>query len=67
MCVFPQGVGGAVQYPKTYLKEAYELVRERGGVCIADEVVHVKQISVCDLKNVCSTSKNAYLCIVVYI
>uniref|UniRef100_A0A3P8WWM5 Alanine--glyoxylate aminotransferase 2, mitochondrial n=1 Tax=Cynoglossus semilaevis TaxID=244447 RepID=A0A3P8WWM5_CYNSE len=33
-----QGVGGAVQYPKTYLKEAYELVRERGGVCIADEV-----------------------------
>ncbi|XP_075957124.1 alanine--glyoxylate aminotransferase 2, mitochondrial-like isoform X2 [Anarhichas minor] len=32
------GVGGAVQYPKTYLKEAYKLVRERGGVCIADEV-----------------------------
>lgn len=33
-----QGVGGAVQYPKGYLKEAYKLVRERGGVCIADEV-----------------------------
>uniref|UniRef100_A0AAQ5ZP98 Alanine--glyoxylate aminotransferase 2, mitochondrial n=1 Tax=Amphiprion ocellaris TaxID=80972 RepID=A0AAQ5ZP98_AMPOC len=33
-----QGVGGAVQYPKNYLKEAYKLVRERGGVCIADEV-----------------------------
>ncbi|XP_063066708.1 alanine--glyoxylate aminotransferase 2, mitochondrial [Engraulis encrasicolus] len=33
-----QGVGGAVQYPKDYLKEAYKLVRERGGVCIADEV-----------------------------
>ncbi|XP_061782983.1 alanine--glyoxylate aminotransferase 2, mitochondrial isoform X3 [Nerophis lumbriciformis] len=32
------GVGGAVQYPKNYLKEAYKLVRERGGVCIADEV-----------------------------
>lgn len=35
---FVQGVGGAVQYPKNYLKEAYKLVRERGGVCIADEV-----------------------------
>uniref|UniRef100_A0A667ZA33 Alanine--glyoxylate aminotransferase 2, mitochondrial n=1 Tax=Myripristis murdjan TaxID=586833 RepID=A0A667ZA33_9TELE len=33
-----QGVGGAVQYPKNYLKEAYRLVRERGGICIADEV-----------------------------
>ncbi|KAG8456734.1 hypothetical protein GDO86_002497 [Hymenochirus boettgeri] len=33
-----QGVGGAVQYPKGFLKEAYELVREKGGVCIADEV-----------------------------
>ncbi|TWW66616.1 Alanine--glyoxylate aminotransferase 2, mitochondrial [Takifugu flavidus] len=32
------GVGGAVQYPKNYLKEAFELVRERGGLCIADEV-----------------------------
>ncbi|KAE8636524.1 hypothetical protein XENTR_v10003029 [Xenopus tropicalis] len=33
-----QGVGGAVQYPKGFLKEAYNLVRERGGLCIADEV-----------------------------
>ncbi|XP_075444085.1 alanine--glyoxylate aminotransferase 2, mitochondrial isoform X2 [Ascaphus truei] len=33
-----QGVGGAVQYPKGYLKEAYQLIRERGGLCIADEV-----------------------------
>ncbi|XP_029025873.1 alanine--glyoxylate aminotransferase 2, mitochondrial [Betta splendens] len=33
-----QGVGGAVQYPNNYLKEAFQLVRERGGVCIADEV-----------------------------
>ncbi|XP_054842537.1 alanine--glyoxylate aminotransferase 2, mitochondrial isoform X2 [Eublepharis macularius] len=33
-----QGVNGAVQYPMGFLKEAYELVRERGGVCIADEV-----------------------------
>lgn len=41
-CVcFLQGVGGAVQYPKNFLKEAYKLVRERGGVCIADEVRHL--------------------------
>eukprot|EP00058_Branchiostoma_floridae_P008794 XP_002594282.1 hypothetical protein BRAFLDRAFT_260217 [Branchiostoma floridae] len=33
-----QGVGGAVQYPKGFLKEAYAMVRERGGICIADEV-----------------------------
>lgn len=44
---FLQGVGGAVQYPKNYLKEAYKLVRERGGVCIADEV----QVSLCILMN----------------
>lgn len=33
-----QGVGGVVQYPKGFLKKAYELVRSNGGVCIADEV-----------------------------
>ncbi|XP_012928969.1 alanine--glyoxylate aminotransferase 2, mitochondrial isoform X2 [Heterocephalus glaber] len=33
-----QGVNGIVQYPKGFLKEAFELVRERGGVCVADEV-----------------------------
>ncbi|XP_066100415.1 alanine--glyoxylate aminotransferase 2, mitochondrial isoform X1 [Saccopteryx bilineata] len=33
-----QGVNGFVQYPQGFLKEAFELVRERGGVCIADEV-----------------------------
>ncbi|XP_068846660.1 alanine--glyoxylate aminotransferase 2, mitochondrial isoform X3 [Capricornis sumatraensis] len=33
-----QGVNGVVQYPKGFLKETFELVRERGGVCIADEV-----------------------------
>ncbi|XP_041816449.1 alanine--glyoxylate aminotransferase 2, mitochondrial-like [Chelmon rostratus] len=33
-----QGMGGAVQYPKNYFKDAYKLVRERGGICIADEV-----------------------------
>ena len=36
-----QGVGGAVQYPKDYLKDTYRLVRERGGICIADEVTYV--------------------------
>ncbi|XP_030323185.1 alanine--glyoxylate aminotransferase 2, mitochondrial isoform X1 [Calypte anna] len=33
-----QGVNGAVQYPRSFLKEAYQLVQERGGVCISDEV-----------------------------
>ncbi|XP_046993138.1 alanine--glyoxylate aminotransferase 2, mitochondrial-like isoform X1 [Schistocerca americana] len=33
-----QGLGGIVQFPKGYLKRAYELVRINGGVCIADEV-----------------------------
>nr|XP_008510228.1 PREDICTED: alanine--glyoxylate aminotransferase 2, mitochondrial isoform X2 [Equus przewalskii] len=34
-----QGVSGIVQYPKGFLKEAFKLVRERGGVCISDEVI----------------------------
>ncbi|XP_071450924.1 alanine--glyoxylate aminotransferase 2, mitochondrial [Hetaerina americana] len=33
-----QGVGGTVQFPKGYLKKAYEIVKANGGVCIADEV-----------------------------
>ena len=33
-----QGVGGSVQYPRGYLKRAFERVRELGGVCISDEV-----------------------------
>lgn len=33
-----QGVGGVVIFPDGYLKEAYRIVREAGGVCIADEV-----------------------------
>ncbi|XP_068106399.1 alanine--glyoxylate aminotransferase 2, mitochondrial isoform X2 [Hyperolius riggenbachi] len=32
------GVGGVVQYPKNFLKEAYEIIRAKGGVCISDEV-----------------------------
>ena len=27
-----------MQYPRDYLKKAYEIVRESGGLCIADEV-----------------------------
>ncbi|XP_052232452.1 alanine--glyoxylate aminotransferase 2, mitochondrial-like [Dreissena polymorpha] len=33
-----QGVGGTVQFPKNYLKRAFEKVRAVGGVCISDEV-----------------------------
>ena len=33
-----QGVGGAMQLPRGYLQKVYELVRQRGGVCISDEV-----------------------------
>ena len=33
-----QGVGGSVQYPRGYIKRAFERVRELGGVCISDEV-----------------------------
>jgi alanine-glyoxylate transaminase/(R)-3-amino-2-methylpropionate-pyruvate transaminase len=33
-----QGVGGVVVFPDGYLREAYRIVREAGGLCIADEV-----------------------------
>jgi alanine-glyoxylate transaminase/(R)-3-amino-2-methylpropionate-pyruvate transaminase len=33
-----QGVGGFIEFPQGYLKQAYEYVRAAGGVCIADEV-----------------------------
>ncbi|XP_046411893.1 alanine--glyoxylate aminotransferase 2, mitochondrial [Neodiprion fabricii] len=33
-----QGIGGTVQYPRTYLRKAYDLIHHHGGVCIADEV-----------------------------
>jgi 4-aminobutyrate aminotransferase-like enzyme/Ser/Thr protein kinase RdoA (MazF antagonist) len=32
------GSGGGVEMPKTYLEKVYQLVRDAGGVCIADEV-----------------------------
>src|SRR5262249_60006496 len=33
-----QGVGGAITPPPEYFKIVYEIVREHGGLCIADEV-----------------------------
>ncbi|HEU4880554.1 MAG TPA: aspartate aminotransferase family protein [Gemmatimonadaceae bacterium] len=33
-----QGVGGATHGAKNYLREAYSIIRQHGGVCIADEV-----------------------------
>jgi alanine-glyoxylate transaminase / (R)-3-amino-2-methylpropionate-pyruvate transaminase len=33
-----QGVGGATHGAKNYLREAYQVAREHGGLCIADEV-----------------------------
>jgi alanine-glyoxylate transaminase / (R)-3-amino-2-methylpropionate-pyruvate transaminase len=33
-----QGVGGATQGAPNYLREAYRIVREHGGLCISDEV-----------------------------
>ena len=36
--MFLQGVGGTIQFPKDYLKRAYEVVKESGGLCVADEV-----------------------------
>lgn len=33
-----QGVNGAVQFPKGFLKGAFDAVRAAGGVCISDEV-----------------------------
>lgn len=33
-----QGGGGVVQYPRDFIKNAYEMIRAKGGVCVADEV-----------------------------
>jgi len=30
--------GGQIEFPENYLKQAYQFIREAGGVCIADEV-----------------------------
>ncbi|KAF8822739.1 putative Alanine--glyoxylate aminotransferase 2-like protein 1, partial [Cardiosporidium cionae] len=33
-----QGVNGVTNFPPGYLKQVYEIVRQHGGVCMADEV-----------------------------
>jgi alanine-glyoxylate transaminase / (R)-3-amino-2-methylpropionate-pyruvate transaminase len=33
-----QGVGGVIEMPPNYLRDAYKYVRKAGGICIADEV-----------------------------
>ena len=33
-----QGVGGTVPLADGYLPETYKIIREHGGVCVADEV-----------------------------
>ncbi|XP_063980885.1 alanine--glyoxylate aminotransferase 2, mitochondrial [Diachasmimorpha longicaudata] len=33
-----QGVGGAVQYPRTYLRGAYDIIKSKDALFIADEV-----------------------------
>jgi len=38
ICEPIQGVGGVTMGAPNYLKEAYAIVREHGGICIADEV-----------------------------
>ncbi len=38
ICEPIQGVGGATHGARNYLKEAYAIAREYGGLCIADEV-----------------------------
>ncbi|OQV15751.1 Alanine--glyoxylate aminotransferase 2, mitochondrial [Hypsibius exemplaris] len=33
-----QGVGGTIQFPRTFLQRAFKTIRQHGGVCISDEV-----------------------------
>ena len=33
-----QGVGGTVQFPRGFLKRAFDMVRAKGGLCVSDEV-----------------------------
>ncbi|KAK0424019.1 hypothetical protein QR680_008459 [Steinernema hermaphroditum] len=37
-----QGVGGTVQYPRGFLKSAFDAVHARGGLCISDETQDAK-------------------------
>ncbi len=41
-----QGVGGAVQFPKNFIKNTVEIVRSTGGLYVADEVRTIKFIMV---------------------
>jgi 4-aminobutyrate aminotransferase-like enzyme/Ser/Thr protein kinase RdoA (MazF antagonist) len=38
LCEPMMGCGGQIVFPDGYLREAFRIVREAGGVCIADEV-----------------------------
>jgi hypothetical protein len=40
-----QGVGGTVQFPKGYIKKAFEIVRANGGLCVSDEVKYKKKLT----------------------
>ncbi|VDK24414.1 unnamed protein product, partial [Anisakis simplex] len=33
-----QGVGGVVQFPKEFIKRAFDTIHSKGGICISDEV-----------------------------
>lgn len=33
-----QGIGGAIQFPKDFIKRAFDAIHAKGGVCISDEV-----------------------------
>ena len=33
-----QGIGGTVQFPKGFVKKAFDAVHATGGICISDEV-----------------------------
>uniref|UniRef100_A0A915HVQ5 Alanine--glyoxylate aminotransferase 2, mitochondrial n=1 Tax=Romanomermis culicivorax TaxID=13658 RepID=A0A915HVQ5_ROMCU len=37
-CGWNVGAGGTVEFPRGYVKRAFELVRQYGGICISDEV-----------------------------
>ena len=38
ICESLMGVGGQIVFPEHYLKEAFQHVRNAGGICIADEI-----------------------------
>jgi hypothetical protein len=50
MSILFQGIGGTIQFPKGFMKKAYEIVRENGGLCVSDEV---SAAFACDLMSIC--------------